>query len=160
MMFKKLPQIPLRTFYIELKYRPPDDETGDREELIQVLNLQVPKLKNSDLEKQWVFAQTWNKLCEPEYRDSNINQAFIFTAEGRELLIRLEVNQFTDEPSRKISPPDPTVFEQWRQQVAKRFNKFGGIPLSQRSREGMDSRTTTMPPPTNINHRLIREWGG
>lgn len=130
-MFKKLPQIPLRTFYIELKHRPPGDETGDREELIQVLNLQVPKLKNSDLEKQWVFAQIWNKLCEPEYRDSNINQAFIFTAEGRELLIRLEVNQFTDEPSRKISPPDPTVFERWRQQVAKRFKTLYGITIQQ-----------------------------
>lgn len=129
-MFKKI-QVPLRAFYCELKHREPDDVDGSSEELIEVLDLQVPRLKNSDMEKQWCFTMLWNKIYEPEYADKGINQIFIFTAEAGELLARLEVNQFTDEPARRIEPPNPTVFKRWQKGVEKQFKKLYGVSIEQ-----------------------------
>ncbi|MBD2364464.1 hypothetical protein H6G36_25380 [Anabaena minutissima FACHB-250] len=129
--FTKVAKVPLRSLYCELKHREPDDADGSREELIEILNLQVPRLKNSDMEKQWAIAQLWNKIYEPDYQNRGINQIFIFTAQAGELLVRLEVNQFTDEPSRKLPPPDPTAFKNWQQQVEKQFKKLYGISIKQ-----------------------------
>ena len=143
----------MRSFYCELKCRPPDDayggklRTGEQEELIDVLILEVPKLKNSNIEKQWALAQPavgiadiWNKLQEPEFTDKGINQVFIFTAkpgepgeavEPGELIIRLETNKFEDEPSRKLVAPEPTVFKSWQQQLDKQFVKIYGFTIKQ-----------------------------
>lgn len=129
-MFKQI-VVPVRSFYCELKHRPPEDKTGEHEELIETLILEVPRLKNSNMEKQWAVAQMWNKLHEPEFVEKAINQVFIFTAQFGELIIRLEVNQFEDEPSKKLVAPDTDVFEKWRQQVEKRFKSLYGVNVSQ-----------------------------
>lgn len=128
-MFRQI-KVPTRSFYCELKHRPPDDNTGDREELIETLILEVPRLKNSNMEKQWAIAQIWNKLHDPEFIQKNINQVFIFTAQFGELIIRLEVNQFDDEPARKLAAPEPNVFEEWQHKVAKQFKKIHGIDIN------------------------------
>lgn len=134
MSFKKV-KVPLRSFYCELKHRPPGDD-GSNEELIEVLELYVPRLKNSDMEKQWCFARLWNKLDSPEYAGKGINQAFIFTAEGRELLMRMENNPFQDEPARKLSPPDEKLFRKWQQKVEERFKSLYGISIEQWKNQG------------------------
>lgn len=74
-MFKQI-KIPVREFYCELKHRPPSDRTGEQEQLIETLVLEVPRLRNSDMERQWAIAQLWNKLHEPEFIEKNINQVF------------------------------------------------------------------------------------
>lgn len=142
-MFKQI-KIPMRSFYCELKHRPTDDacggklRTGEREQLIETLILEVPRLRDSNMEKQWAMptasfanAQLWNKLHEPEFIELGINQIFIFTAQFGELIIRLEVNKFDDEPARKLTAPDPTVFTIWQQKVAKQFKKLYGIDVNQ-----------------------------
>ena len=95
-MFKQI-KIPTRSFYCELKHRPPDDRTGEQEQLIETLILEVPRLKNSDMERQWAIAILWNKLHEPEFKEKGINQVFVFTAEFGDLIIRLEANKFDDQ---------------------------------------------------------------
>jgi hypothetical protein len=112
-------KIPLRSFYCELKHRPEGDD-GSNEELIQVLELKVPRLKNSEMEKQWAIASLWNKLF-AEYQDRGINQIFIFTHEFGELLMRMEVQPFDDEPAQQIKPPDEHKWKQWQSEVEKRF---------------------------------------
>ena len=129
-MFKQV-IIPTRSFYCELKNRFPSDHTGEHEELIETLILEVPRLKNSDMEKQWAIAQLWNKLHEPEFVEKGVNQVFMFTAQFGELIIRLEVNKFEDEPSKKLEAPEPTVFKSWQQQVEKQFKKSHGITIKQ-----------------------------
>lgn len=96
----------MRSFYCELKHRPPDDHTTENEELIDVLILKVPRLKNSNMEKQWAITQLWNKLHDPEFIVRNINQVFIFTAQFGELIIRLETNPFQDETDKKLPVPE------------------------------------------------------
>lgn len=128
-MFKKV-VVPMRSFYCELKHRPEGDDGGN-EELVDTLILQVPRLKNSDMEKQWAFAQLWNKLEDPEYKERGINQVFIFTAQFGELLMRIETKPFTDEPAREISAPDEKAFERWQQAVEKQFKRLYGISIKQ-----------------------------
>lgn len=131
--------IPLRSFYCELKHRPPDDD-GSNEELIETLILQVPRLRNSDMEKQWAFAQLWNKLEEPEFQNCNINQIFIFTAQFGELLMRIENQPFLDEPSRKLTPPDEGNFKKWQQKVEKQFKSLYGVEISEwRNQDGTNT---------------------
>lgn len=136
-MFRQL-TVPTRSFYCELKHRPPDDYTGEQEELIDVLILEVPKLKNSNLEKQWAIADIWNKLQESEFTERGINQVFIFTTktaklkqaiEPGDLIIRLETNKFEDEAARKLTAPEPTVFESWQEKVDKQFIKTYGFSI-------------------------------
>lgn len=122
--------IPLRQFAIELKHRPNGDD-GTNEQLIESLLLSVPRLKNSDMEKQWCFVQLWNKLFEPEYQGRGINQIFIFTVGYGELLMRMEISLFTDEPGRKIEPPDETAFKNWQASVEKQFKKLYGFSIHQ-----------------------------
>lgn len=130
-MFKsKKVDIPLRSFYCELKHRPPGDD-GSNEELIDVLELKIPRLKNSDMEKQWAFAHLWNKLNEPEFLSRDINQVFIFTAQFGELLMRMEVQPFTDEPSQKLQPPEKDSYSKWQEAVEKRFKKLYGISIAE-----------------------------
>lgn len=129
-MFKQI-KIFLRSFYCELKHRPPEDRTGEQEQLIETLVLEVPKLRDSNMERQWAIAQLWNKLHEPEFKERNINQVFIFTAEFGELIIRLEVNKFDDEPARKLTAPDPAVFSNWQQEVKNKFKKLYGVSVEQ-----------------------------
>lgn len=129
-MFAKKGKIPLRSFYCELKHRPPGDD-GSNEELIEVLELQVPRLKNSDMEKQWVFALAWGKLDEPEYQQKGINQIFIFTAQFGELLMRIENQPFEDEPARKLNPPDEDDYRQWQSKINRRFKELYGISIEQ-----------------------------
>lgn len=129
MSFKKV-RVPLRSFYCELKHRPPGDD-GSNEELIEVLELHVPRLRNSDMEKQWCFARLWELLDKPEYQERGINQAFIFTAQAGELLMRLENEPFEDEPSRKLDPPDEKLFRKWQQRVEKRFKELYGVSIEQ-----------------------------
>jgi hypothetical protein len=135
-MFKQI-KIPMRSFYCELKHRPPEDRTGEQEELIETLILEVPRLRNSNMERQWAIAQMWNKLHEPEFSEKGINQVFIFTAQFGELIIRLEVNQFEDEPARKLVAPEPSIFEKWQAKVAKQFKKVHGISLEQWQQNGV-----------------------
>ena len=123
--------IPLRTFYVELKHRPPGITDPDEEVLVETLDLKVPRLKDSNMEKQWAIAQLWNRIYEPEYTNRGINQIFIFTAEGRELLMRLETSQFEDESCRKLSPPDATAFENWQNKVKKKFRHLYGITVQE-----------------------------
>jgi hypothetical protein len=129
-MFKQI-KIPMREFYCELKHRPPDDSTGEQEQLIETLILEVPRLRDSAMERQWAIAQVWNKLHDPEFKEKGINQVFIFTAQFGELIIRLEVNKFDDEPARKLSAPDATVFSSWQEKVQKQFKKLYGVSVEQ-----------------------------
>jgi hypothetical protein len=140
-MFKQI-NVPMRSFYCELKHRPPSDDTGEQEELIETMILEVPRLKNSNMERQWAIAQLWNKLHDPEFIQKDINQVFIFTAQFGELIIRLEVNQFEDEPARKLTAPEPSVFEEWQQKVAKQFKKVYGIDINkwQRLEEAYEAK--------------------
>lgn len=129
-MFAKKIKVPVRSFYCELKHRPPGDD-GSNEKLIEVLELQVPRLKNSDMEKQWVFALAWGKLDEPEYQHKGINQIFIFTAQFGELLMRIENQPFEDEPARSLNPPEEDDYKQWQAKVEKRFRELYGISIEQ-----------------------------
>lgn len=73
-----MPEVKIRRFMAELKHRPPDDPIGDREQLIAEIQIEVPRLANSDWEK-------------------GINQAFIFSAGYSDIIMRLEINPFQDE---------------------------------------------------------------
>jgi hypothetical protein len=129
-MFKRV-NVPLRSFYCELKYRSPDDVDGSREELIETLIYKVPRLANSDMEKQWCFSALWNKICEEDWKSRGINQVFIFTAQFGELLMRMELNEFVDEKARKLEPPDENAFKKWQDQVEKQFRKIHGISVNE-----------------------------
>jgi len=129
-MFKNV-QIPLRSFYCELKHRPEGDNDGSNEILIETLILQVPRLKSSNMEKQWCLAQLWNRLYEPEYQNRGINQVFIFSAQYGELLARLETKLFDDEPAKKLEVPSQDKFSEWQRQVEKRFKQLYGITIKQ-----------------------------
>lgn len=124
-------EVPTRSFYCELKYRPPVDQPGDCEDLKDTLILQVPRLADSGLEEQWAFIVLWNKIYEPEYQERAINQVFIFTSQFGELVSRLETNQFTDETAHKLPPPDPTEFDRWQNKVKKQFKRLYRISLEQ-----------------------------
>lgn len=128
-MFKKI-TVPLRSFFCELKHRPPGDD-GTNEELIDVLEVHVPRLKNSDMEKQWAFNLMWNKLSSPEFLSRDINQVFIFTAEFGELLMRMESQPFTDELAHKLTPPEEDTHAKWQQKVEKQFKKLYGISIDE-----------------------------
>ena len=129
-MFKKI-EVSMRSFYCELKHRPPSDRTGELEELIETLILEVPRLKNSSFEKQWAIAQLWNKLHSSEFVARGINQVFMFNSKAEELIIRLEVNPFEDEPARKLTAPETKKFENWQRQVTNQFKKLYGISIEQ-----------------------------
>lgn len=126
--FKLIPEIPLRSFYCELKHRPPGDD-GSNEKLIDTLILQVPRLRNSNLEGQWAIALIWQKLEDPEYCDRGINQVFIFTAQFGELLARMETQPFEDEPAKHLKPPSQDTYNKWQQALENRFKKLYGISL-------------------------------
>ncbi len=76
----KLDKIPVRRFQVELKHRPLDDATGEREEMIGEIQIEVPRLANSEWEKRWCALCVWNLLGSEEAKQQNVNQAFIFTA--------------------------------------------------------------------------------
>ena len=77
----KVGKIPVRRFEVELKHRPVDDATGEQEKLISTMQIQVPRLGNSDWEKRWCALSIWNLLGSDEAKLHQINQAFIFSAD-------------------------------------------------------------------------------
>lgn len=113
-----------RTFEVELKHRERDDTTGDSETLIATEQIKVPVLRNSEWEKRWAVLIVWNGFSQPHFREQGINQAFIFSAGFGELIIRLEMNQFHDEPAEKLDVPEDEVFKQWLADVRKRFKQL------------------------------------
>lgn len=104
-------RVPTRTFEIELKHRPPDDTTGDREELIKTEQIQVPNLGNREWENRWVLMATWNTFTNEESKKLGINQAFIFSKDFRELIFRIELNPFEDEEAHKLDVPAQSEYE-------------------------------------------------
>lgn len=132
-MFTRYKSIKYRRFYCELKNRPSDDKTGEREELVDILEIFIPKIKDSQLEQQWAFVEIWNKLYLPEFAEKGINQVFIFTAEGRELIARVETTPFEDEPSHKMSPPDETNYNAWSKKLNAKFKQVYGISIKEAS---------------------------
>lgn len=127
-MFKN-PKVSLRKFYVELKYRPPGEVTEeDNEVLIETLEVNVPRLKDSAMEKQWVYNMCWNSLTD-EWQHRGINQVFIFTAEFGEMLLRLELDPFQDQECVVVNNPDEDKHEMWADSVRQQFKKIYGITL-------------------------------
>lgn len=124
-----LPKIATRTFEVELKHRPIDDTTGEREELISTEQITIPNLGNREWEKRWVILSVWNKLFSDEAKQLNINQAFIFTKSFRELIIRLEVNSFQDEEPQRLDVPEQKIYDNWLASVRKKFKKLYGVEM-------------------------------
>ena len=122
-------KVSLRTFCLELKHRPADDETGERETLIHSLELTVPRLANSSLETRWAMLSAWNMFASEYAKEKEVNQIFIFNANWQELLARLELNKFIDEECETLNPPDPKQHDSWTQTVQKQFTKLYGMKL-------------------------------
>lgn len=116
-----MPDVKVRRFMVELKHRPPDDTTGEREELIETITVIVPRLANSEWEKRWCALVVWNLFSQAAAKEAKINQAFIFTADFKELIMRLEINDFVDEECHKLPPPSQDEHDKWHRQVEKRF---------------------------------------
>lgn len=49
---------------------------------------------------------------------------FVFTAQFGELIIRLEVNKFDDEPARKLTAPGATVFQVGRNKLKNNLKNY------------------------------------
>lgn len=122
-------RVPTRTFEIELKHRPPDDATGDREELIKTEQIQVPDLGNREWESRWALMATWNTFTNEESKKLGINQAFIFSKDFRELIFRIEINSFEDEEAHKLDVPTQSEYDDWLAAVRKKFKTRYGVEL-------------------------------
>lgn len=122
-------RVPTRTFEIELKHRPPDDTTGDREELIKTEQIQIPDLGNREWEKCWVMMAVWNTFGNEESKKLGINQAFVFSQGFRELIFRIELNPFVDEESHKLDVPMQGEYDEWLAVVRRKFKKLYAIEL-------------------------------
>jgi hypothetical protein len=127
----KIDKIPVRRFEVELKHRPPDDATGDREVLITTLCMEVPRLANSEWEKRWCALSVWNLFNSEEAKAHKINQAFIFSADFKELIMRLEINEFQDEEPHKLHPPNQKEHDKWHHAVTTKFAQLYGRKLSE-----------------------------
>jgi len=124
-------KITTRTFEVELKHRPPDDATGDQEELISTEQITIPDLGNREWEKRWAILSVWNNFATDKARELGINQAFIFTEGFKELIIRLEINPFQDEEAKKLDVPKQSAYDDWLVSVRKKFKKLYGFELKQ-----------------------------
>jgi hypothetical protein len=122
-------QVPVRRFSVEYKHRPPDDSTGEQEQLVETKTVEVPRLKDSLMEKQWIRLVVWNALHSKDCQDKGINQAFIYCAEFEGLFLRLELNNFVDEPSHVLKPPSDELYNHWKSTVWKRFQTLYGFSL-------------------------------
>ena len=119
-----LPEIKTRVFEIELKHREPDDTTGEREELIATERMEIPDLKNRDWEEKWVTLNVWNSFSDQHFKEQGINQAFIFSEGFKRLIVRLELNKFHDEEAQQLDVPGEQEFQNWLNQVRKKFKKL------------------------------------
>lgn len=135
----KIGNVPVRRFEVELKHRPVADLTGENETLIYTIQFQVPRLGNSDWEKRWCALCVWNLLGSEEAKLNQINQAFIFSADYAEIIMRLEVNPFEDEVAHKLPPPSEKSHTIWHESVQKRFAQLYGMKLSEWQRKTMRS---------------------
>lgn len=124
-------KIPIRKFQVELKHRPLDDTTGEHEKLLTTLQVEVPRLANSEWEKRWCALAVWNLLSSEEAKERNINQAFIFSANFAEIIMRLEINPFQDEEVHKLNPPSEAEHRRWHEKVTKKFAQLYGVKLSE-----------------------------
>ncbi|MEG4406452.1 hypothetical protein [Microcoleus sp. MON2_D5] len=113
-------KIATRTFEVEFKHRPPDDITGDREELISTEQITIPDLGNREWEKRWIILSVWNNFATDKAKELGINQAFIFTEGFKELIIRLEINPFQDEEAKKLDVPKQAAYDDWLASVRKK----------------------------------------
>ena len=127
----KQPEVRVRTFEVELKHREPEDVTGEHEILIATEQIKIPNLHNRKWEKRWVMCSVWNNFSNPEAKELGINQAFIFTKDFKQLVIRLEVNLFQDEQAEILEPPRQDAHEEWLNQVRKQFKKLYGYELAE-----------------------------
>lgn len=143
----KLDKIPVRRFQVELKHRPPDDATGEREEMIGEIQIEVPRLANFDWEKRWCALCVWNLLSSEEAKQQKVNQAFIFTAGYSDIIMRLEINPFQDEEVRILKPPEQAAHDAWHRAVTKKFSQLYGAKLDewlkyQNSQQSKNCKTT------------------
>ena len=122
-------RVPTRTFEVELKHRPLDDTTGDREELVKTEQIQVPDIGNREWEKRWAMMAVWNTFSDEDAKERGINQAFIFSHGFRELIFRIELNPFQDEESHKLDVPAQSEYDNWLAAVRKKFKKLYGTEL-------------------------------
>ena len=122
--------IPTRVFEVELKHRELEDVTGEHEILITTEQVRVPNLRNRKWEKRWVMCSVWNNFSNPKSKELGINQAFIFTKDFKQLVIRLEVNLFQDEQAQTLEPPRQEIYTEWTNQVKKQFKKLYGCELT------------------------------
>lgn len=127
----KTHQVATRIFEVELKHRPINDTTGDREELISTERVIVPDLENREWEKRWVILAVWNNFATDKAKQLGINQAFIFTKNFKELIIRLEINSFQDEEPQQLETPKQEAYDEWLCSVRKRFKSLYGIELKE-----------------------------
>jgi hypothetical protein len=125
----KIAQVQVRHFSIEYKHRPPDDTTGEREETVQTQTIEVPRLRDSVMEKEWIRVVVWNALNSKEIQGKGINQAFVYCADFEGLFLRLELNQFVDEPSQVLKPPSNDQYDRWKASIWKRFKTLYGFDL-------------------------------
>lgn len=124
-------KVDTRKFKIEYKHRPIDDLTGEREELILIKEVHVPRLADSNLETQWIALQVWGYLESQEAKELNINQAFIFNADFSEVLLRMETQVFHDEDPKHIPAPTQSRYDVWREKVDKRMKKLYNLGLDE-----------------------------
>lgn len=122
-------QVKTRTFEVELKHRPPDDMTGDREELIKTEKMHIPDLGNREWEKRWAMMTVWNMFSSEEAKQLGVNQVFVFSKGFRELIFRIELNLFEDEEAHKLDVPSQKQYDDWLTQVRKKIKKMYGLEI-------------------------------
>lgn len=138
-----MPEVKIRRFMVELKHRPPDDTTGDYEQLVAEIEIEVPRLANSDWEKRWCSLCVWNLLSSEEAKNKGINQAFIFTAGYSDIIMRLEVNPFQDEEVHVLNPPSQAKHDEWHRAVEKRFRSLYNKNLNEWLKKQNDTAIRT-----------------
>lgn len=122
-------RVELSYYCIEYKHRPEDDNTGEREEIIDTRRIGVPVLKNRGWEDNWALTVAWNDLTKAENKARGINAAYVCTDDFKRTLTRLELNPFQDEESRVLNPPSDRDYHAWRRQIEQRFKQLYGISL-------------------------------
>lgn len=71
----------------------------------------------------------WNTFSDTESKELGINQAFIFSANFRELIFRIELNPFQDEEAHKLDVPAQSEYDDWLAAVRKKFKQRYGVKL-------------------------------
>lgn len=136
----KVDQVPVKYFYIEYKYTLPETEetlkasADDVEDLVKTVKVCLPVLRDAVLEEQWLMSLVQVFLSTEQAKKLNINQAFVFhydpkKATVKDLILRMQTEQFTDEACQFLDSPDIKKVVNWRSQLCAKFKSLYNFPL-------------------------------